>query len=333
MKAIVMTAAGSPDVLQLQTVPDPVIQQPRDLLIRLKAAGVNPIDTKLRQRGTFYPDLMPAILGCDGAGIVEAIGSGVENFQVGDAVYFCQGGLGSRGGNYAEYTVVDERFVAHKPVSLTFAEAAAAPLVLITAWEALHDRAKLQPGQRVLIHAGAGGVGHVAIQLAQIHGASIATTVGSPEKAAFAQQLGATVAILYQQQDFVEAVMHWSRGEGVDVVLDTVGSQVFGRSFAATRLYGQVVTLLAPAADTDWKTARDRNLSLSFELMLTPMLQHQEAAQQHQAKILADCAQLCDRGQLKPYLTKAFPLEEAVAAHHLLEAGSMIGKIALLINP
>ena len=138
MKGIVMTTAGSPDVLQLQDLPAPQIQQPREILVRLKAAGVNPIDTKLRSRGTFYPEEMPAILGCDGAGIVEAVGSEVRKFKPGDEVYFCHGGLGKKGtGNYAELAVVDERFVAAKPSSLSFAEAAAAPLVLITAWEAL----------------------------------------------------------------------------------------------------------------------------------------------------------------------------------------------------
>ena len=120
MKAVLMTAAGEPDVLQLQEVPEPKIQNETELLVRIHAAGVNPIDTKLRKRGTFYPDQMPAILGCDGAGVVEAVGSGVRQFQVGDEVYFCDGGLGKSGtGNYAELTVVDERFVAPKPASLS----------------------------------------------------------------------------------------------------------------------------------------------------------------------------------------------------------------------
>ncbi|HEY9597019.1 MAG TPA: alcohol dehydrogenase catalytic domain-containing protein, partial [Cyanophyceae cyanobacterium] len=130
MKAVLMNAPGEPDVLQLQDVPQPTVQNDTEILVRLHAAGVNPIDTKLRQRGTFYPDQMPAILGCDGAGVIEAVGAGVQRFQVGDEVYFCAGGLGQSGtGNYAEFAVVDERLVAHKPKSLSFAEAAAAPLV------------------------------------------------------------------------------------------------------------------------------------------------------------------------------------------------------------
>ena len=140
MKAVLMTASGNPEVLQVQDVPKPSSPGETELLIRLQAAGVNPIDTKLRKRGTFYPDRMPAILGCDGAGVVEAVGTKVQRFRVGDEVYFCYGGLGAHQGNYAEYTVVDERFVARKPASVSFAQAAAAPLVLITAWEALYER-------------------------------------------------------------------------------------------------------------------------------------------------------------------------------------------------
>ena len=202
MKAVLMTEVGEPDVLQLQEVPDPEIQSETGILVRLNAAGVNPIDTKLRSRGTFYPDQMPAILGCDGAGIVEAVGSEVEQLQVGDAVYFCDGGLGAERGNYAELTVVDEKCVTLKPQTLSFVEAAAAPLVLITAWESLYDRGRLQPGQRILIHAGAGGVGHVAIQLAKLQGAEVATTVGNVDNAAFVEELGADLIINYKEEEF-----------------------------------------------------------------------------------------------------------------------------------
>lgn len=332
MKAIVMSAPGRPDVLQLQDVPEPKLEGERQLLVRLKAAGVNPIDTKLRKRGTFYPDRMPAILGCDGAGVVEAIGSGVQNFKVGDAVYFCNAGLGSHPGNYAQFATVDERFVAHKPTSLSFAEAAAAPLVLITAWEALYDRAHLQPGQTTLIHAGAGGVGHVAVQLAKLQGASVCTTIGSVEKADFVQSLGADRAIFYKETDFVQETLNWTSGEGVDVAFDTVGGATFAQTFPAVRVYGDLVTILSPAADTNWKIARDRNLSISLELMLTPMVQGLVSAQQDQAKILQQCARLIDRGDLKIHLGTTFALKDAAAAHELLENGSMMGKIALLIE-
>jgi NADPH:quinone reductase len=332
VKAVLITAPGNPEVLQVQEVPNPTSPGATELLIRLKAAGINPIDTKLRQRGTFYPDKMPAILGCDGAGIVEAVGAAVQQFRPGDEVYFCYGGLGDRFGNYAEYTVVDERFVARKPKSLSFAEAAAAPLVLITAWESLYDRGRLEAGRKVLIHAGAGGVGHVAIQLAKLQGAEVCTTVSSPEKADFVRQLGADKVIFYTQTDFVPAALDWTEGEGVDLAFDTVGGDIFSKTFPAVRVYGDIVTILEPDAKTNWKVARSRNLRISLELMLTPMLQGLVEDLKHQAKILSQCARLIDEGKLKIHLAKTFPLEAAADAHRLLETGSMLGKIALIVE-
>lgn len=332
MKAIVMTAIGGPGVLQLREIEKPVLRRDTDLLIRLNAAGINPVDTKLRGRGTYYPGRLPAILGCDGAGIVEAAGVAAQRFKPGDEVYFCNGGIGGEPGNYAEYTVVDERYTARKPASLSFAQAAAAPLALITAWESLHDRGRLQAGQRVLIHAGAGGVGHLAIQLAKIAGAQVCTTVGSAAKADFARGLGADEAILYKQTDFVRAVLDWSDDKGVDLALDTVGGKIFSTTFSAVRFYGDLVTLLQPGAETDWKEARQRNLRVSHELMLSPMYYGLAEARQHQAWILEQCATLFDTGRLKIALSHTFPLEEAAKAHQLLEKGSATGKIALIME-
>ena len=333
MKAVLMTAIGNPDVLQLQQVEKPILVGETEILVKLKAAGINPIDTKLRSRGTFYPDKMPAILGCDGAGIVEAVGSGVEKFGVGDEVYFCSGGLGDRYGNYAEYTVVEERLVAPKPKTLSFAEAAAAPLVLITAWEALYDRGRLEAGRKVLIHAGAGGVGHVAIQLAKLQGTQVCTTVGSAQKAQFVHQLGADKIILYRETDFVEATLDWTNGEGVELAFDTVGGETFYQTVPAVQVYGDLVTILEPDPKLgNLKVARTRNLRISLELMLTPMLLGLAEAQAHQGKILAECARLIDQGKLKIQLTSTFPLEAAAEAHRLLETGSMTGKIVLQID-
>lgn len=333
MKAVLMTETGEPDVLQLQEVPDPEIQSETEILVRLNAAGVNPIDTKLRSRGTFYPDQMPAILGCDGAGIVEAVGSEVEQFQVGDAVYFCDGGLGAKRGNYAELTVVDEKFVALKPQTLSFVEAAAAPLVLITAWEALYDRARLQPGQRILIHAGAGGVGHVAIQLAKLQGAEVATTVGNADNAAFVEELGADLIINYKEEDFVEKVLEWTDGEGVDLAFDTVGKETFYQTVAAVRNYGDLVTILEPDPKVGTlKDARLKNLRISLELMLTPMLQGRVDDQLDQMKILQQCARLIDDDKLKIYVDQTFPFAEAAEAHRTLEAGIKRGKLVLTMG-
>lgn len=334
MKAIVMTQAGTPDVLKLQDVPEPKIKQPTEILVQLKAAGINPIDTKVRSRGTFYPQEMPAILGCDGAGIVQEIGSEVTKFKPGDEVYFYGGGLGKQStGNYAEYTVIEERLVAKKPTSLSFAEAASAPLVLITAWEALYDRANLQSTQKVLIHAGAGGVGHVAIQLAKLKGAEVATTVGTPDKERLVRQLGADFPILYKQIDFIHATLNWTDGKGADIGFDTVGGKTFFDTCSAVKVYGDIVTILEPDSSIgNFKTARNRNQRISLELMLTPALMGLTEAETYQTQILEQCAKYFDQGKLKIHLTQTYPLEEAVLAHKAIETGSTTGKIALLIN-
>ena len=332
MKAIVFQTPGSSSVLKLQDIPPPTIQTETDVLVRLRAAGINPIDTKLRSRGTFYPDKAPHVLGCDGAGVVEAVGAGVQSFQVGDEVFFCNGGLGGSIGTYAEFAVVDQRFLAIKPADLSFAEAAAAPLVLITAWESLYDRGRLQAGQTVLIQAGAGGVGHVAVQLAKLQGAEVCTTVSSQEKANFVKQLGADSVILYKNTDVVDEVLTWTQGQGVDLAFDTVGGETFYQTIPAVKIYGDLVTILEPdPALGNLKTARTRNLRISLELMLTPMLQSLVEEQEQQAHILQQCARLCDRNLLKIHVSQTFHLEQAQAAHELLETGSVTGKLVLLI--
>jgi NADPH:quinone reductase len=330
MRAILMTATGpAREVLQETEVATPEITLPTQIRVQLKAAGVNPVDTKLRSHGLLYPDALPAILGCDGAGIITDCGSAVTRFTVGDEVWFCHGGLGGAPGNYARYTVLEETEAERKPVSLSFAEAAALPLVLITAWEALFDRARLGSGQHVLIHGGAGGVGHVAIQLARTVGATVAATVSDAAKAGLARSLGADHVIDYTREDVVSATRDWTGGAGADVILDTVGGRVFRDSLAATRVYGHLVSLLDPGTDVSWKEARERNLSISFTLMLTPMLQDLPAARSHQLEILRQCAILIDSGKLRPVVAEVLPLADAASAHERIEGGHMTGKIVL----
>ncbi len=329
MKAIEMGETGGPAVLQLVERPRPEIQAPNELLVRIVAAGVNPVDTKIRERGPFLPDGLPAVLGCDGAGVIEATGSEVTRFKPGDEVWFCHGGLGGPVGTYAEYIVLDSALVQAKPREIDFARAAAAPLVLLTAWEALHDRARLAEGQTVLIHAGAGGVGHVAIQLAKSAGARVCTTVSSPEKADFAHSLGAEYCINYKEEDLVQSVLEWTEGRGVDIALDTVGPEVFRATVPAMAHYGDLVTILDPGPNLDLKEARNRNLRISLELMLTPMLRDLPRARAHQGDILRRCATLIDRGELRIHVSETFPLEQAREAHALIEAGHVTGKLAL----
>lgn len=332
MRAITMPAAGEPDVLTPAHIPLPEIDTPTQVRIRLHAAGVNPIDTKLRRNGTFYPDHYPAILGCDGAGVVESAGSDVQRFKPGDAVYFCYGGIGATAGNYAEYVVVEEYCLAPKPANLDFIQAAAAPLVVLTAWEALHDRTQLASGQTVLIHAGAGGVGHIAIQLARLAGARVATTVSTPDKSAFVEKLGAELPIPYREFDFVDAIAGWTGGIGVDIAMDNVGGAVFEQTFPAIRFYGDLVTLLQPDSSVNWTIARERNLRVSLEVMLTPMRFGLHDAERHQADILTQATTLFDQGQLRVEVSEVLPLEQASVGHRLIEQGSTTGKIVLRID-
>jgi len=332
MKAIQMREPGGPEVLSLVDLPQPALSSETDVLVRLHAAGVNPVDTKIRARGTLVPETLTAVLGCDAAGIVEAVGNGVTRFRPGDAVWFCYGGLGGPRGNYADYAVVDEQVAQPKPASLDFPEAAAAPLVLITAWEALYDRANLHEGQRVLIHAGAGGVGHVAIQLARLAGARVATTVSGPEKASFVHELGAEYALNYKEESLLDGISDWTGGSGVDCAFDTVGPEVFRQTIPAMAVYGDLVTILDPGPNLDLKEARNRNLRIGLELMLTPQLKGLSEALAHQGEILRQCGELFDAGKLRVHVAETFPLEQAAAAHRRIEAGGATGKLVLTMN-
>ncbi|TAK61443.1 zinc-dependent alcohol dehydrogenase family protein [Methylobacter sp.] len=330
MKAIMMTAIGNPDVLELQDIAEPEISTATQIKVRLKAAGVNPVDTKIRRNGLLYDNSLPAVLGCDGAGEIVETGSAVNRFKPGDKVWFCNGGLGREQGNYAEYTVLDQRWASLMPETSSFTEAAVLPLVLITAWGALFDRGGLQSGRTVLIHAGAGGVGHVAIQLAKLKGAQVITTVSSEQKAEFVKTMGADEAILYTQNGFNDQVNKLTSGKGADLVFDTVGAEVFKQSIMATAHFGRLVTLLDPG-ELNLAEARMRNLLIGFELMLTPMLRDLADARDKHVEILKQCAQWVDKGLLKTHISKQLPLEETVKAHQLIETGHSLGKVVLTI--
>lgn len=333
MKAVMLTGAGGTELLELQEVPDPVLEGGQDVLVRLHAAGLNPVDYKLRRVGGFYPNRLPLILGCDGAGVVEAIGDAVTRFDVGDEVYFFNGGMGGDDqGNYAEFTVIHQDYLAAKPKSLTMVEAASVPLVWLTAWESLFDRYALQAGDSVLIHGGAGGVGYIAIQIAKAAGATVFTTISSPEKAEFATALGADHCIKYKEEDFVETVLKLTDGEGVDVVFDVIGGQVFADSFPATKIFGHVVTLdEINFSKAEAGAAKLRNLSLSYELMLTPMHFKMHEARVRQTTMLEEAARLIDAGKIKVVVSNVFSLDEVGKAHDIVEGGHSTGKTVIKI--
>jgi len=333
MKAVLLTGAGGTEMLKLTEVPDPLLEGPRDVLVRLHAAGLNPVDYKLRRKGGFYPDRLPLILGCDGAGVVEAVGLEVTKWRVGDEVFFFNGGMGGDDqGNYAELTVVHQDYLAAKPKSISMVDSASVPLVWLTAWEALFDRASLQAGDTVLIHGAAGGVGYIAVQMAKQAGARVFATISSPEKAAFAESCGSDHCIYYREEDFVEEVLKLTDGQGVDVVFDVVGGQVFADSFPAAKIYGHVVTLdEIDITKNEAGIAKLRNLSLSYELMLTPMHFKMHEARVRQTGMIEEAARMIDAGQIKPHVTNVFSLEEMDKAHNVVEGGHSTGKTVIKI--
>ena len=330
MKAILMTAIGGSNVLIEQEIAEPTLATSTEIKVHLHAAGVNPVDAKIRKSGLFYPNAkLPAVLGCDGAGEIVAIGTDVTDFKIGDKVWFCNGGLGREQGNYAEFTTIDQRWASLMP-NVNYQTAAAAPLALITAWGALFERGLLQSGETILIHAGAGGVGHVAIQLAKIAGAKVITTVSSNAKADFVKSLGADEIIFYNQTDVAAEVNRLTENRGVDLVFDTVGADVFKASIACTAHFGRIVTLL-DASNLDLNEARMRNLSIGFELMLTPMLRDFDLERDKHVSLLKKCANFIDTEKLKIHVSHILSLTEAKNAHDLIETGNTMGKLVLSI--
>ena len=331
MKAAVMTATGESDVLELADLPIPVISAPDQVLVRLHAAGINPVDIKMRE-GFYNINPLPFTLGWDGAGVVDAVGDKVSHVKPGDEVVVFSCSFGDRQGNYAEYVLATERNVTLKPGPFSFIEAASLPLSFLTAWESLFDRGHLKSGQSVLIHAGAGGVGQYAIQLAIARGITVYTTTGSKAKADFVKGLGASEAILYKETDFVAAVNDLTGGTGVDATMDFVGGDIFAKSISATRHYGHLVTLLKIAPDMDLSPARMRNQSIGFELVLSPLLFNLEQEQIRQRDILDQASRLVAEGKLKTHISKTYPLAEVRAAHEEVAKGTNTGKVVLQIT-
>lgn len=320
---------GDPSVFESADVerPEP---GPGQILVRQMATSINPVDTKIRANGPPIAPPLPAVLGCDVAGIVEAIGTSVSRFAVGDAVYGCAGGLAGHGGACAEYIAADANLMAHAPATLDWRETAALPLVTITAWEALIDRCHVRPGDHVLIHGGAGGVGHVAIQLAKAQGARVATTVSTEEKAGLANDLGADEIIYYRDEAVADYVERLTAGRGFDVVFDTSGGSDLATSFEGARINGQVSTITAQYS-ADLTPMHVKSLSLHVVFMATRMLHGIDA--DHHAEILDKLANLAAAGQLRPLLdSKRFNLADVADAHRHLESGQAIGKIVVDIG-
>ena len=330
ISAMVATALGGPEVFAMQEVELAWPRGPDDVLVTLNAAGVNPADVFFRQLGGYLATDQPFVLGHDGMGVVAAVGAGVTGFRAGDRVCFCNGGIGGTMGTYAEAAVVPAAQLALVPPEVDDLTAAALPLVAITAWESLYDRAALQPGEFVLIHGGAGGTGHMAVQLAALRGARVASTVSSAQKARLVERLGAEVTFNYRQTDFVTEALGWSGG--LQVAFDNAGAETLQRTCRAMAPYGRLVTLMGLPGDDADLTAYNFNLTLHAVMMLTPMWKGLTDRLATQAAILRQALALVAAGSLTVHHAETFALSDVARAQAYLESGQAVGKVTLQVR-
>jgi len=322
MRAAILETHNAP--LRLSTVSTPEVG-PREVLVRVRASGVNPLDTKIHAGAAAHArHPLPAILGIDLAGVVEQTGRDVTRFKPGDEVYGMTGGVGGVPGSLAEFAAVDADLLAPKPANLSMREAAALPLIFITAWEGLIDRAALKAGQKVLIHGGAGGVGHVAIQIARAIGADVFAT-GSAAQRATIEGFG---AVFIDRGTAIEAyVAEHTGGRGFDIVYDTVGGKVLDASFEAVRRFGHVVSALG------WGThalapLSFRAASYSGVFTLLPLLSGEGRA--HHGEIMAEATRLVEAGKLAPLVdARRFTLESVGDAYALIRDHAAKGKLVV----
>ena len=329
MKALVVKTFGkAKDAFILENIPVPTVDD-RYMLIQVAASSVNPVDCKLRSGlySAIAPDA-PTILHSDVAGTVVKVGKAVSRFRVGDAVYGCAGGFKGTQGAIAEYMLVDPDLMALQPKSLSAVESASLPLVAITAWQALIDRAAIKSGQRVLIHAASGGVGSVALQLALWKGAKTYATASNNQKAAFAMARGATI-INYKTTPVADYVREHTDGLGFDVVLDTVGGENLAHSIQALKINGTVCAI-ASCTSIDLSHLHQVGGTLHYIFMPSTILALGNATERrHYGEILTQVAKLVDEGYIKPLVGASVNFSDLAKAHELQEENTVIGKIGL----
>ena len=310
MKAVVLTRFGGSDAFEIQTLPVPSVGA-RQVRVRVHATAINPLDYQIR-RGDYADYVpLPAVIGHDVSGVVEAVGADVTEFAPGDEVYYTPKIFGGAG-SYAEVHVADVDLVGRKPRNLSHVEAASLTLVGGTVWEAFVSRAALRVGETILIHGGAGGVGTIAIQVAKAIGARVITTARAKDHD-FVRSLGADDAIDYTSTDYVDAVNTLTAGRGVDVVFDTIGGDTLTRSPLVLAPYGRVVSLVDIAAPQNLIEAWGRNASYHFVF-----------TRQNRGK-LDELTNLVERGLVRPVIGAVLPLERLAEGHEVLETGSRRG--------
>ena len=324
---MIINKYGEDAVFVKQEVNKPSLKS-GEVLVKIAASSVNTVDTMIRKMGkdlAISPDT-PAILGMDFSGTIEAIGADVSGFAIGEEVYGCAGGLADLPGTLATYIAADSKLIAHKPKNLSMKAAAALPLVAITAYEGL-IRAGIQPGQKVLVHGGTGGVGHVAVQLVIHFGAEVFATISNEEQMGIVKKYGAT-PINYKTESVEEYVLKHTAGKGFDIVYDSVGGANLINSFNAAALNAQIATTVS-LLEMDLSVAHFKGLSLHVVFMLIPMLHNYKREVHH--NILKKIAQIVEAGELVPLLDESnFSLEEIGQAHARLESGQARGKVVVV---
>ncbi|SPJ27594.1 zinc-dependent alcohol dehydrogenase family protein [Falsiruegeria mediterranea] len=326
MKATTLTAYGETAKFEAADLPKP---EPTSghVVVRIAASSVNTVDTMIRAMGNDLPlsPALPAVLGMDFAGVVEAVGEGVSQFSVGDEVYGCAGGLADLPGALAEFMLADARLIAHKPKSISMREAAAMPLVGITAYEGL-ERAGIAAGQKVLVQGGAGGVGHVALQLAKYFGTDVYATGTGDKQMEVIKGYGAT-PIDFAAEKIADYVSEYTDGAGFDLIFDSVGGANMTNSFEAAALNANIATTVG-LLELDLSPAHFKGLSLHIVFMLLPMLSNQ--GREKHCAILTELASIVDAGALKPLLDDtAFDLDTVGDAYDRLTSGQAIGKVVI----
>jgi NADPH2:quinone reductase len=314
MRAMVITRFGSPEVFEEHEIATPS-PRPGEVLVRVVASGTNPVDAKIRQAGSWAGIPFPAVLGYDVSGVVEAVGPGVSAFAAGDEVFYTPEIFGNPAGSYAEYNVAPASIVARKPAALSHVEAAGVPLAGGTAWEAVIRRLQVRPGETLLVHGGAGGVGSFAIQFGKAAGARVIATAGAGNQG-FLAGLGADVAVDYRDPRVAERILAETGGAGVDAAFDTAGGNV-GLSTTVTRPFGRIATILPP--DGDLSALYTKNQTL-FGTFLT-----------REAKRLADMTPLFERRQARVVVDEVLPLGQVARAHERLDSGHGRGKVILSV--
>lgn len=326
MQALVLNQYKGP--LELTTLSIPALARGQ-VLVRIKASGLNPLDTKIRAGAAAHArHPLPLVLGIDLAGVVEAVGPNVSGFKIGDEVYGMPGGVGGIQGSLAQYAAVDAQLLAHKPSNLSMREAAALPLAFITSYSGIVDRAHLQAGQTVLVQGGAGGVGHVSVQLAVALGAKVFATASARDQEVVAR-FGAT-PIDYAAQSVEQYVDELTAGEGFDLVADTVGGTTLDASFAAVKHFGHVVSALG------WGThalapLSFREATYSGVFTLHPLLTGKHRARH--GEMMREATRLAEAGKLTPLLDpRRFDLASAERAYDAITERTARGKIVVEID-